>query len=99
MWQVQEEIRRIVRRDLEADCFCTTASMINRCVNDTYIVHTYGSVVSKIRVAYNNVFRTIIVLPPCTSACHIFASNDVLNFEALITSTHDKQYSMFRNKM
>ena len=40
----------------------------------TYCLHLW----IEIRVAYNNVFRK------SSSASHMFASNDVLNFEALI---------------
>ena len=44
------------------------------------------SIYSKIRVAYNNVFRKLLKLPPRSSASLMFASHNVFNFEALIRS-------------
>ena len=44
------------------------------------------SVFSKIRVGYNNVFRKLLKLQPRSSASLMFATNNVLNFEALIRS-------------
>ena len=44
------------------------------------------SIYSKIRVVYNNVFRKLLRLPPRSSVSHMFATNNILNFEALIIS-------------
>ena len=39
---------------------------------------------SKLRVAYNNVYRKILGLCRRSSASELFATNNILNFEALI---------------
>ena len=42
------------------------------------------SIYFKIYVAYNNVFRKLLKLPPRSSASLMFASLNVFNFETLI---------------
>ena len=46
---------------------------------------------SKIRVAYNNLYRKILHIPPRSSVSKMFVENNILNFEAL----HRKQVFSF----
>ena len=39
---------------------------------------------SKIRVAYNNLYRKILHVSPCSSASKMFVDNNIPNFEALL---------------
>ena len=49
-----------------------------------YYYYYYKSSFSKIRVAYNNLYRTILHVPPRSSASEMFVDNNIPNFEALL---------------
>ena len=55
-----------------------------------FIAHSYGHIIykqfthSKLRAAFNNVYRRIFKLPPRSRACTMYAINDIDNLKTLI---------------
>ena len=49
-----------------------------------YGLNTISPLFSKIRVAYNNLYRTILHVPPLSSASEMFLDNNIPNFETLL---------------
>ena len=46
-----------------------------------------ASTFSKLRVAFNNVYRRVLGLPPWSSASGMYATHNIENFEALLRKT------------
>ena len=46
-----------------------------------------ASTFSKLRVAFNNVYRRVLGLPQWSSAGGIYATHNIINFEALLRKT------------
>ena len=46
-----------------------------------------ASTFSKLRVAFNNVYRRVLGLPPWSSASGMYATHNIVHFEALLKKT------------
>ena len=81
-------------------CFNKVIRMFNHCTVDVklllvksyctsfycgYLWSDYKSMTfSKIRVAFNNVYRTVLGLPKWSSVTEMYATHNIENFEALL---------------
>ena len=70
------------------ECFMSVHMKFNfhyfAAIVHVFVAPTFGLVCSKLSVAFNNVYRRILKLPPGVNACAKYANNNIDSFEPLL---------------